>query len=78
MPRFIEFKRQAGDEWDVLNKRHGDYLGCIVWYADWRCYTLEADETAVFNGECLRDIAAFMEDETKKRKAKGAGDAAQA
>lgn len=70
MSRFIEFNIADGG-FAVDNKRSGDTLGYIEWYAPWRCYVLqEVTEGTVFNGECLRDVAAFMEAETAKRKAK--------
>lgn len=63
----IEYKETVG--WTVRNKRHGDNLGWIQWYAAWKQYVFSAaDEAAVFSHDCLQDIAAFMQQETKARK----------
>lgn len=68
-PRFIKFKETPKRNAFVLNKRSGDVLGLIQWYPDWRCYVLHAvPEGVVFNGECLRDIATYMDEQTRKRK----------
>lgn len=69
--RFISFRARVGGidpGWDVVNKRSGDIIGIIEWYARWRRLVLEGGD-AVFDAECLRDIATFMEEETRKRKA---------
>ena len=52
-----------------MNKKGGP-LGMIGWYAAWRRYCFQPIEECVFDPECLRDIAAFMEERTKEQKAK--------
>ena len=45
--------------------RGGAELGRVSWYGPWRCYTIEPDEGTVFNSTCLRDIAAFLAEQTQ-------------
>lgn len=40
-------------------------LGAINWYAPWRKYTFSPVPSTVFEQDCLRDIASFIEVETK-------------
>ena len=61
-------KSKKTEEWMVLNDS-GHYLGLIRWYSRWRQYCLEpAEDEAVFNNQCLLDIAVFLQAETEKRK----------
>lgn len=62
-------KSQKTEEWMVLND--SDYcLGLIRWYSPWRqyCFEPEEDADAIFNNQCLLDIAVFLQAETEKRK----------
>ena len=62
-------KKQKTEEWMVLNN-HGHFLGSVHWYSPWRQYCFEPveDNNAIFNNQCLLDIAVFLEAETEKRK----------
>ena len=44
------------------------FLGLIKWHSAWRKYCFFPLENTVFEEDCLRDIARFMEEETKKHK----------
>ncbi len=67
-PKYIEFVR-VGDIWRINNKRAGDLLGVIVWYPPWRRYTVQPAPDVEFDALCLRDIAAFLDQQTAARKA---------
>lgn len=62
-------KSQKTDEWMVLNDS-GYYLGEVSWYSPWRqyCFKPIEDADAIFNSQCLLDIATFLQAETEKRK----------
>lgn len=74
MSKWIEFKGPyplPGGKtrlWDVFPKDGGRRIGQVRWYAPWRKYTFAPDPSCVFEQDCLRDIAAFIENETKKHK----------
>lgn len=50
--------------WRVLTKDDG-LLGEIRWFARWRKYSFYPADDCVFEQVCLREIAAFIEDQTK-------------
>lgn len=52
----------------VNNKHHGNKLGTIHWYGPWRMYTFAIGELE-FSPSCLRELADFVERETKMHKA---------
>ena len=54
--------------WEIYNKDNGSYLGRVSWYPGWRKYCFGAAMTTVFEEDCLRDIAKFLEDATAARK----------
>jgi hypothetical protein len=43
-------------------------LGNIGWYAPWRRYCFGPVAQTIFEQDCLRDIAIFLETETQKQK----------
>ena len=53
----------------VLSRRHGDMLAGIRWYGPWRQYTVEPAPYTVWNKECLREVAEFLEGLMAERKA---------
>lgn len=55
--------------WHVVAKQRGDDLGVIEWDTGWRRYVFAPYEGSVYEQDCLRDIASFIEDETRKHKA---------
>lgn len=58
--------------WGCYNKRSGDILGEVKWYAPWRqyCFFPTARYTTIFNAGCMKDIVEFIEIQMAKRKAK--------
>lgn len=61
---------EDGDpQWLIANKRSGDPLARIVYYAPWRQYITEpAGSGIVFNNQCLRDIAGLLDTMNAERK----------
>ena len=53
---------------DVANRHHGDVLGQVRWYPNWRQYCYKID-TIWYSASCLRDIADFLERTTYMHKA---------
>lgn len=58
--------------WDVrpTEKKEDSFagIGVISWYASWRKYAFQPKGNTVFEQDCLRDIADFIEDATKQHK----------
>ena len=61
-----ESDKRKTDVWHVLTKDGNLYLGAVKWFGRWRGYSFFPYPTAVFEKQCLRDIAEFLEAETKK------------
>jgi hypothetical protein len=38
----------------------GAYLGMIIWYGAWRCYTFQPAPVTVFNHGCLKTINEYI------------------
>jgi hypothetical protein len=69
--RFLELGQSAKTSvWHIVAKKGGDVLGTISWYGSWRKYVLQARAAAVFEEDCLREIAAFVEKRTAEHRAK--------
>lgn len=66
------FKLDTGKTkvWSVLAKRDGTLLGYIRWFGRWRGYAFYPEPDMVFEQDCLRDIAAFTESQTKAHRSK--------
>jgi hypothetical protein len=54
----------------VTSKQDGATLGFIEWGNRWRKYVFEPVECTMFEEDCLRDIATFIQEETKRHKEK--------
>lgn len=54
--------------WRVINKDNDQILGRIKWFARWRKYSFFPLTGTVYEKDCLRDIADFSEEETRKHK----------
>lgn len=69
-PKWIEFHEvpkpaeRRTRHWMVHSKQSGDVLGTIAWYTNWRKYCWFPYPDTVFEWQCLRDIAEFIERET--------------
>lgn len=75
MSRWIRFAEDGTSRsgktrrWGVLSKDGDSILGQIEWYAPWRRYCFSPQSgNLVFEQDCLRDIAAFIETETRNHK----------
>lgn len=55
--------------WDVVAQRDGAKLGEVKWFGRWRKYCFFPIDS-IFEEVCLREIAAFIEGETKRHRAK--------
>ena len=56
--------------WNVVATEGCKIIGWVAWYAPWRKYAFSAvDNNCVFEQDCLRDIAAFIETATREHKA---------
>lgn len=62
-------QRRVTEVWDVVEVDGGGSVGQVSWYTRWRCYAFYPNMATVFEQRCLRDIAAFCEEETAKRRA---------
>lgn len=55
--------------WDVISIDGDHLLGRVSWYSGWRRYCFTPAPHTIFEQDCLRDIANFIETETKDHKA---------
>lgn len=53
-------------EWAVVAKEQGLAIGAIQWYGPWRKYVFTARPNTVFEQDCLRDIAKFIEEKSRE------------
>ncbi len=60
--------------WQVVSTNHGFPLGEIRWYGGWRQYVFYPAADTLFNPDCMRQIAAFIENEMEARKRREAAD----
>ncbi len=57
--------------WSIMSKyEEGLELGQISWFSKWRKYAFFPKDSTLYEEKCLRDIAQFLQDQTKKHKAK--------
>ena len=47
--------------WNVLSKEGGETLGQVRWYGRWRKYAFFPRPNTLYENDCLRDIAGFIE-----------------
>ncbi len=68
--KFIHFRKiESTDdiEWACINNKASDFvndvflLGGILFYKPWKQYIMTFREERVFNNQCLKDIAHFLE-----------------
>ena len=69
MAKYIEFvlaeHKPKTNVWNVQAKEDGAFLGIVKWSGGWRCYIFEPDAETIYEKQCLRDIAEFLERETQ-------------
>lgn len=72
-PRWIKFELAANlpktQVFNVLTKE-GGYLGQVKWFGQWRRYCFYPDVGSIYEQDCLRDIANFVQQQTAQHKAK--------
>lgn len=56
-------------EWVVKNSQYRSRLGYVRWDTGWRRYVLQPFHGTVWEQDCLRDVAAFVEEQTRLHKA---------
>ena len=68
MSKYIKFVHiepgniEKPNYWDVINKKEGDSLGRIQYYATWKRFCFFPASGSVFSVECLEDIIAFIKE----------------
>lgn len=74
MPKWIAFVDAGASpsgktrRWEVKTKA-GVLIGRISWDAHWRKYVLTPSYPTDWEEDCLRDVAAFLEEQTRAQKA---------
>jgi len=58
--KFIEDSDPEAKRWFCENKRHGDQLGEVTYYSEWRQWVIAFQPGCVFNNTCLNDISHFL------------------
>ena len=67
--RLADEQKPKTKVWDVLTADNEEnFLGRIKWFGRWRKYSFFPASYTIFENQCLRDIADFMEEEMRKRK----------
>ena len=54
--------------WRVHSKHDGSFLGEVRWFARWCKYSFFPWNGCIFEQECLRYLAEFLEEETKRKR----------
>lgn len=70
---YIEFRPVKRSDitheyWQVHAKKDNALLGGIVWFPRWKKYIFCPSEATIYEEVCLREIAGFIEGETRKVK----------
>lgn len=70
---FIEIPTQTSTKvWQVRSKSQQSSLGLVKWWGHWWQYCFFPERESLYSAGCLRDIAGFCEQESKKKKAQPA------
>lgn len=54
--------------WLVVEKSTRATLGVVRWYGAWRRYAFEPQPSTVWEQDCLRAVAEFIEEKTREHK----------
>ena len=72
MAKWINFvlikEGEKTNVWQVNTKNKSEPLGLIKWFPGWRKYALFPYGNTVYENECLKDIAAFIELQMRLRR----------
>lgn len=68
-PKWIDFREIPGTngktrQWNVFAKDGQVLLGMVKWWSPWRRYVFIPATDTLFEQDCLRDIAAAIEEAT--------------
>ena len=67
--QFVELPKKPLDIlWQCLNNRSKEPLGVITFYKPWKQHVIQFNDGCVFNNQCLKDIADFLEQLNKRPK----------
>jgi hypothetical protein len=73
-PKWIRFAAVPHEgktkRWNVLTLK-GVVIARIAWSSGWRRYVLQPGYPTEWEQDCLRDVAAFVEEETRAHRAAG-------
>ena len=75
MAKWIKFndlglsKSEKTQIWEVVTLE-GGVIGHIKWYGQWRKYGFFPGAATVFENDCLKDIAEFLQKVTNEKKQK--------
>ena len=70
--KYIQFETSDLDPnlaWIIRNTKEGVAIAWIEWYPSWRKYVFVPGPNTCYEEVCLREIAAFIEKQTRARKA---------
>ena len=71
-PKWIEFREVPAPgvtkRFEVHTKPGGVVIGRVAWSNGWRRYVLQPGFPTEWEQDCLRDVAAFLEEQTQARK----------
>lgn len=56
------------DTWEVWSLDEANHLGQVRWYSPWRKYCFFPGHDTVWEQDCLRFVAEFVESETEKHR----------
>jgi hypothetical protein len=54
--------------YSIRSRSRGDVLAIVRWYGAWRQYTMEPLYHTVWNKDCLREVADFLEGLMQERR----------
>lgn len=54
--------------WHVFSRHTSDLLGEILWFGRWGKYCFFPCSNTLYEQDCLRDLAAFVEARTREHK----------
>ena len=58
---FLDEKKPKTEVWRIETKEGKNILGYVKWFTRWRKYSFFPETDTVYENDCLRDIADFIE-----------------
>jgi len=58
--KYIHFIKMPHGIWSCCNRKSGEELGEVKWYAPWRQWVYSPTVQAVYSRDCLADIEDFI------------------